>query len=76
MTRTSRRTGDTGSDGGLRDGQPNGQKSAVVTAGMAGASDGTATAMTMDLFGSWHSISDHWRGEVGGAEDWFMFATY
>ncbi len=32
-------------------GQPSGQKSAVVIAGMAGASDVTATTMTMDLFG-------------------------
>ena len=51
MTRTSRRTGDTGSDGGLRDGQPSGQKNAVIAAGMAGASDATTTAMTMEVFG-------------------------
>lgn len=51
MTRTSRRTGDTGSDGGLCDGQPSSQKSTVIGTGMAGASDATATAMTMDLFG-------------------------
>ncbi len=56
MTRTSRGTGDTGNDGGLRDGQPSGQKSAVVAAGMAGASDVTATEMSMEVFGFTLSI--------------------
>ena len=37
-------------------GQPSGQRSAVVAAGMAGASDATATAMTMDVFGFTLSI--------------------
>ena len=36
--------------------QPSGQKSAVVAAGMAGASDATATAMTMEVFGFTLSI--------------------
>ncbi len=38
-------------------GQPSAaQKSAVVVAGMAGASEAPATAMTMDLFGVTLSI--------------------
>ncbi len=37
--------------GGVNSGQPSAQKSAVVSAGMAGASDATATAMTIELFG-------------------------
>ena len=37
--------------GGVNLGQPSAQKSAVVSAGMAGASDATATAMTMEFFG-------------------------
>ena len=36
--------------GGVSLGQPSAQRSAVVAAGMAGASDATATAMTMDFF--------------------------
>ncbi len=36
---------------GVNLGQPNAQRSAVVSAGMAGASDATATAMTMEFFG-------------------------
>ena len=36
---------------GVRQAQPNAQRSAVVSAGMAGASDATATAMTMEFFG-------------------------
>ena len=41
---------------GANTGQPSGQKSAVVAAGMAGASDATATAMTMEVFGFTLSI--------------------
>jgi len=37
---------------GVNMGQPNAQRSAVVSAGMAGASDATATAMTMEFFGT------------------------
>ncbi len=37
--------------GGVSLGQPSAQGSAVVAAGMAGASDATATAMTMEVFG-------------------------
>ena len=36
---------------GVNMGQPGGQKSAVVTASMAGAPDDTATAMTIKVFG-------------------------
>ena len=36
---------------GVNLGQPNAQRSAVVSAGMAGASDATATAMTVEVFG-------------------------
>ncbi len=42
--------------GGANMGQPSGQKSAVVADSMAGASDGTATAMTMEIFGFTVSI--------------------
>ena len=42
--------------GGVSLGQPSAQRSAVVAAGMAGASDATATAMTMDVFGFTLSI--------------------
>ena len=37
---------------GVNLGQPNAQRSAVVSAGMAGASDATATAMTIEFFGT------------------------
>ena len=37
---------------GVNLGQPNAQRSAVVSAGMAGASDATATAMTVEFFGT------------------------
>jgi len=40
--------------GGVNLGQPSAQRSAA--AGMAGASEATATAMTMDLFGVTLSI--------------------
>ena len=36
---------------GVNMGQPSTQRSAVVSAGMTGASDATATAMTMEFFG-------------------------
>ncbi len=36
---------------GVNMGQPSAQRSAVVSAGMAGASDATATAMTIEVFG-------------------------
>ncbi len=37
--------------GGVNMGQPSAQKSAVVSASMAGASDATTTAMTIEVFG-------------------------
>ncbi len=37
---------------GVNMGQPNAQRSTVVSAGMAGASDATATAMTIEFFGT------------------------
>ncbi len=42
--------------GGVNLGQPSAQRSAVAAAGMAGASEAPATAMTMDLFGVTLSI--------------------
>ncbi len=42
--------------GGVNLGQPSTQRSAVVSAGMAGASDATASAMTVELFGVTLSI--------------------
>ncbi len=36
--------------------QPNAQRSAVVSAGMAGESDATATAMAIEVFGTTLSI--------------------
>ncbi len=37
---------------GVNLGQPNAQRSAVVSAGMAGVSGATATAMTIEFFGT------------------------
>ncbi len=42
--------------GGVNLGQPSAQKSAVVSAGMAGTPDDMATAMTVDFFGVTLSI--------------------
>ncbi len=41
---------------GVSQAQPNAQRSAVVSAGMAGASDATATAMTIEFFGTTLSL--------------------
>ncbi len=41
---------------GVNLGQPNAQRSAVVSADMTGASDATATAMTIEFFGTTLSV--------------------